>query len=105
MIKQFSTAVDRVRIVGLCEGLSYLILLGIAMPLKYLANMPAAVSIVGMAHGILFICYCLTILLALLSGHISLVRSVQAFIASLLPFGPFFMDRKLAAEQRSHNRM
>ena len=99
MVKQLSTAIGRMRIVGILEGISYILLLGIAMPLKYLANMPAAVSIVGMAHGILFICYCLTILLALLNGNISFVRSVQAFIASLLPFGPFFMDRKLADDE------
>ncbi len=103
MIKQLSTPVGRVRLVGIFEGISYLVLLGIAMPLKYFAHMPAAVSIVGMAHGILFICYCLTILLALLNGNISFVLSIQAFIASLLPFGPFFIDRKLAAEEQSNN--
>ena len=101
MIKQLSTPVGRLRIVGILEGISYLLLLGIAMPLKYLANMPEAVSIVGMAHGVLFICYCLTILLALLNGNISFLRSVQAFISSLLPFGPFFMDRTLANDEKN----
>ena len=44
--------IERVRSVGKVEGLSYLLLLGIAMPLKYMAGMPMAVSIVGLIHGV-----------------------------------------------------
>ena len=47
------------RILGNIEGVSYLLLLGIAMPMKYLLDMPMAVKIVGMAHGVLFLAYCL----------------------------------------------
>ncbi|HET7817818.1 MAG TPA: DUF3817 domain-containing protein, partial [Bacteroidia bacterium] len=48
--------------VGLAEGLSFIILLAIAMPLKYFAGIPAAVRIVGMLHGLLFIAFCITLL-------------------------------------------
>ena len=50
-----SSVIRQLRIIGLIEGVSFLVLLGIAMPLKYLAGMPRAVSAVGMAHGVLFI--------------------------------------------------
>ncbi|HTO03360.1 MAG TPA: DUF3817 domain-containing protein, partial [Opitutus sp.] len=48
------TPLSRLRFIGWWEGVSFLVLLGIAMPLKYLAGEPAAVRVVGMAHGILF---------------------------------------------------
>ena len=46
------------RILGNVEGVSYLLLLGVAMPLKYAFGLPLAVKIVGMAHGVLFLAYC-----------------------------------------------
>ena len=57
--------------VGMMEGLSFLLLMGVAMPLKYFAGMPAAVKWTGWIHGILFIVYCMTVLMALVSGRIS----------------------------------
>lgn len=90
------TAVGRVRAVGMCEGVSFLLLMGIAMPLKYLADMPQAVKWTGWAHGVLFILFCMVLLNALLEGKLSFKQSVLAFLASLIPFGPFLIDRKLA---------
>ena len=46
------------RILGNIEGVSYLLLLGVAMPLKYAFGLPLAVKVVGMAHGVLFLAYC-----------------------------------------------
>jgi integral membrane protein len=88
-----------VRICGIMEGISYLLLLGIAMPLKYFFDQPLAVTYVGWAHGALFMLYCLAILIALLASALSFPRSVMAFVASLLPFGPFIIDRKLAGDE------
>jgi integral membrane protein len=88
------------RIVGSLECVSFLLLMGIGMPLKYLADMPVAVKWTGWIHGILFIAYCMTILLALTAGRISFLRSVQAFIAALFPLGPFFLDRWLVDDER-----
>ncbi|MFW5972756.1 MAG: DUF3817 domain-containing protein, partial [Bacteroidota bacterium] len=51
------TALSRLRLIGFIEGLSYLALLGIAMPLKYMAGMPMAVRYVGWIHGVLFVLY------------------------------------------------
>ena len=94
------TAVGWVRGVGMLEGVSFILLMGIAMPLKYFAGMPEAVKWTGWAHGILFCFYCLTILNALLGGRLSFGKSVLAFLASLLPFGPFLIDGKLAKAER-----
>ena len=62
-----SSVIRQLRIVGIIEGISFLVLLGIAMPLKYLADMPRAVSVVGMAHGVLFILY----LAAIVHAHVT----------------------------------
>jgi len=90
------TPVGRVRAVGMLEGISFLLLMGIAMPLKYMAGIPEAVKYTGWAHGLLFILYVMTIFQAWAGGQLSFKKSAMAFVASLLPFGPFIIDRKLA---------
>lgn len=87
--------VPLLRRVALIEGASFLILLGIAMPLKYLAGMPLAVKVVGWAHGVLFVAFCFLLLQAMLVMGWSFARSAVVFVASLLPFGPFLLDRKM----------
>lgn len=88
--------IGRLRLTGWLEGASYLLLLFIAMPLKHFAGKPEMVRIAGMAHGVLFILYCLAIAHAWRSGKISFKSAVLGFIASLLPFGPFVFDHRLA---------
>lgn len=78
--------------VGYLEGTSFLLLLGVAMPLKYMMGIPEAVKYVGMAHGILFIVY-----LVILMGTADKVKMPiwampLGVIASVLPFGPFVFD-------------
>jgi integral membrane protein len=73
--------------------------MGVAMPLKYWAGIPTAVKWPGWIHGILFIVYCLAILVALVNRRLSFGKSVLAFVASLLPFGPFLIDRVLAKDE------
>lgn len=82
------------RLIGLLEGISYLVLLGIAMPLKYYYDKPDAVKIVGMAHGVLFVMYCINLLIVHLKFKWTMGRSIGAFIASLVPFGTFYADKK-----------
>ena len=57
-----TTLIGKFRLTGIVEGTSYLLLLGVAMPLKYIWHMPIYVKVVGMTHGILFILYCLLLL-------------------------------------------
>jgi integral membrane protein len=80
-------------ITGHIEGVSYILLLFIAMPLKYMAGMPKAVSIVGMAHGVLFVAFIYTILHSMKVASIGFKKAVIAFILSLIPFGTFFLER------------
>ncbi|MES2441084.1 MAG: DUF3817 domain-containing protein [Verrucomicrobiota bacterium] len=93
--------VGRVRLVGMFEGASFLLLMGVAMPLKYFAGIPEAVKWTGWVHGLLFILYGLAVLTALVAGRISLGKSVLAFAASLVPFGPFLIDGMLAKDEAS----
>ncbi|MGE0494061.1 MAG: DUF3817 domain-containing protein [Vulcanimicrobiota bacterium] len=83
------------RVIAYCEGASFLILLLIAMPLKYLYAMPMAVRVVGTAHGLLFIAYCLLGALVWREQGWSLRTAALAFISAFLPCGPFIFDRKL----------
>ena len=94
-----NTPIGRLRTIALIEATSFLVLLGIAMPLKYLAGMPLAVKIVGWIHGVLFIAFCIALLQAMRAHSWPLSRSVTIFIAALLPFGPFVIDRSLRREQ------
>ena len=86
------TVIGRLRAIGLIEGVSYLVLLGIAMPLKYLAGMPIAVKVVGWMHGVLFVLLCAALAQAWLTRRLSFWRSAGVFVAALIPFGTFAID-------------
>lgn len=88
MIKTF-------RFISLAEGISLLTLLFIAMPLKYLLGIPEAVKAVGWIHGILFIVYVVVLVLVEIKYRWSILLFLGAFIASLIPFGTFILDREL----------
>jgi len=90
-----ATTLGRLRIVGLLEGISFLLLLGIAMPLKYLAGQPAAVQVVGMAHGILFLLYVLGAVLAHVEYAWPVKRTALVVLASVVPLGPFIAESRL----------
>lgn len=99
------SSVERLRLVGKIEGVSYLLLLGVAMPLKYLAHLPMAVKVVGWAHGVLFVAFMIALWRAWRKAPLSFQQALTAFIASLLPFGPFVIDRRLEAIARApHGR-
>lgn len=77
------------------EGFSFLVLLGVAMPLKYAFAMPAAVQVVGWIHGLLFVALCAALLYALSAARWPMSRAALVFAASLIPLGPFLIDRRL----------
>ena len=83
------------RIVAVAEGISYLLLLLIAMPLKYLADEKRPVLYVGWLHGFLFVLYGLLLLKVWIKYKWTFKQAVLAFIASLVPFGTFILDKKL----------
>ncbi len=90
-LKSFTT-------IAFLEGLSYILLLFIAMPLKYIFDMPAPVKYVGWAHGVLFMAYVALLLICGIQYKWTIKRMAFYFVASLLPFLPFFVERKLKQE-------
>jgi len=89
------------RAVSLTEGVSYLVLLLVAMPMKYVWDQPLAVKWVGWAHGVLFMALGVLLLLAMWRASLSLRLAVMVGVAALLPGGPFFVDRHLRRHQAS----
>lgn len=83
------------KIIAVLEGISFLVLLGIAMPLKYIYGQPETVQVVGMAHGILFVAYVLMVFVIRIQLNWNLKITFLALTASFLPFGPFVVDKKL----------
>lgn len=95
MISLFQTALGRLRVLGWLEGVSFLVLLGVAMPLKYFAGEPGAVRVVGMAHGVLFIAYVLAAVHATVDYRWPWRITGWLVLAAFLPAGPFIADVKI----------
>jgi integral membrane protein len=94
-------AVNRFRIVAVLEGWSYVILLFIAMPLKYIFDFPLLVKYVGWAHGALFVAYMFLLIAAAIAAKWKLGKIAWAFIASFIPFGTFVLDKQLNKELKA----
>lgn len=94
-----SNPVPFLRRIALVEGVSFLVLLGIAMPLRTYAGMPMAVSVVGWIHGVLFVVFSIALLRTRSVGW-QLPRMAVVFVAALVPFGPFVIDKRMVAWQQ-----
>lgn len=86
------------RHVGLWEGVSYLVLLCVAMPLKYLLEQPLAVRVTGAVHGALFLVLVYALLSVALRRRWSVYQALAVLGAALIPFGPWFIDKMLLRE-------
>ena len=87
------------RLINKIEGFSFLTLLFIAMPLKYLAGFPIATKIVGMIHGVLFIWFIMQLVASSQSVPFSKKESLLFFVMSLVPFGTFYTDKICATKE------
>ena len=87
------------RKVAIAEGVSFLLLLFVAMPLKYFANMPMAVKIMGSLHGVLFVAFVVLAWEVKGDNRKSFLWLLKAGLASLLPFGTFIMDKEWKKEE------
>lgn len=101
MHKMLSSPLGRMRLVSLVEGVSFLVLLGVAMPLKYVAGIPEVTSVVGAAHGVLFILYALAAFALTLALRWSPLWFLGAMLASVVPFGTFYLDSRLRRHERA----
>ena len=88
------TKISTFRWISILEGISFLVLLFLAMPLKYFFDLPQMVQIVGMAHGVLFLAY--------IAGAVFMYSLLNwgpqtlliAIVCSVIPFGPFYIEKK-----------
>lgn len=94
------TALWHLRIASMLEGISYLVLLFIAMPIKYLAGDPRWVSWAGRVHGGLFILLALALIRCATARGWDMPRALRVIGMALVPFGAFFLDREFARELR-----
>lgn len=100
-----NTPIRRLAFIGVVEGISYLVLLFIAMPLKYLAGYPKAVRITGSIHGALFVLFFAAVLEVSIKHKWWTGRFWNtAFIASIIPFGTFWFDAWLKRQEAAEGR-
>ena len=95
----FNTSVGILRFFGILEGISYLVLLLIAMPLKYFLDLPIAVTIVGGLHGFLFVIYVIMIAFVKFKKRWSYLWGIWAFFLAFIPFGTFYLDKQLKTKE------
>ncbi|RYY57342.1 MAG: DUF3817 domain-containing protein [Chitinophagaceae bacterium] len=91
------------RKVALAEGISFLVLLFIAMPVKYLLHEPLPVKIVGYAHGFLFVGFMVLAFTVKSEYNRTWLWGIKAFIASIIPFGTFYMEKQWKSEEAAVN--
>lgn len=99
-----SSPIPFLRTIAKVEAVSFLLLIGVAMPLKYLAHQPLAVKVTGWIHGILFVVFCVALLRTWIVARWPVMRTALIFIAALLPFGPFVVDRRMAGYDEEFHR-
>ena len=95
----FNTSVGLLPFFGILEGISYLVLLIIAMPLKYFLDFPIAVTIVGGLHGFLFVSFVIMVAIVKFRKHWSVLWGVWAVFLSFIPFGTFYLDKQLKTKE------
>ncbi|MAH20620.1 MAG: hypothetical protein CMB96_04155 [Flavobacteriaceae bacterium] len=83
------------RIIAFLEGLSYISLLFVAVPIKYISNDPGYVKMLGMPHGLLFIAYIILALVLVFYNNWVKRNLLGVLVASVIPFGTFVVDYKL----------
>lgn len=98
MQQLLQTQLGRLRILGFVEGVSFLLILFVTMPLKYYFDQPGPNKIIGMAHGILFISYCYLVVDVGINRSWSWKVIGLSLLASIIPFGTFWADWKFFRE-------
>ncbi|TAE69664.1 MAG: DUF3817 domain-containing protein [Bacteroidetes bacterium] len=101
MEQNIFSSLSILKIVAKMEGWSYLLLLGLAMPLKYFANLPQFVQVIGMIHGLLFVSYLMLVVNAHVLYDWQWKKTFWVAIASLFPFAPFYVDKKMLVTEKN----
>lgn len=95
MIQLLKTNIGRLRILGFLEGMSFLVLLFIAMPVKYIENDPSLVRITGSIHGGLFVLFVINTLSVAVEHKWKFSITGKVLLASIVPFGTFYIDKTI----------
>ncbi|AXK48970.1 hypothetical protein CRU87_02660 [Aliarcobacter trophiarum LMG 25534] len=95
------TKFSQFRAISVIEGISYLVLVLLAMPLKYFFDEPMAVKIFGMMHGIFFILFCVALYGAMKKYKWGFLFSLKLFIYSLIPFLFILIEKELIIKKES----
>jgi len=98
MNELFKSGIGRLRVIAFLEGCSLLLLVFVAMPIKYLLNVPEATQAIGLIHGILFIAFVATTLVISIHHKWNFGRLCMVMASSVLPFGTFYVDRKILSK-------
>ena len=91
------------RIISYLEGISYILLLFIAVPIKYYANDPSLVKLLGMPHGLLFVAYVILSLVSSKKYRWNSKKTLVVLISSVIPFGTFYVDYKYLKTDEHRN--
>jgi integral membrane protein len=104
MARLSQNPVSVLRVVGLLEAFSFLILVFVAMPLKYAADQPGPVRYVGMAHGVLFLAFVAVLLWTWAAARWPVGRVGLLLLASLFPAGPIIVDKRVVRYADEYDR-
>lgn len=96
-----ASALGRFRVISAIEGLSYLLLVFIAMPIKYIGENPYPVKILGMIHGVLFIIFMISLFESKIKKSWNIGLMFQLFVLSLIPFGAFYIEKKVKPKENN----
>lgn len=96
MIDLLKTNIGRLRILGFLEGISLLLLVFIAVPLKYWGGDPTAVKVIGPIHGALFLLFVFNTLSVGVEQRWKFTTTTsKVLLACIIPFGTFYIDKKI----------
>jgi integral membrane protein len=99
-----NTKTGRLRIIGLLEGISLLVLTGIAVPAKYLYDNPVLVKTIGPIHGLLFLLFIFNTLSVGVEQRWQFKTTTwKVLVACIIPFGTFYIDRKILSKIKTAN--
>ena len=104
MIHFFATALGRLRLLAFLEGVSLLLLVFVAVPLKYAANNPSLVKAIGPVHGMLFLLFIFNAISFGVAQHWSFKTTTwKVLVACIIPFGTFYVDWKILSRLKTED--
>jgi len=99
MTELLKTKVGRLRIVGFLEGISLLVLIFLAVPLKYILHNPIGSEVMGPIHGALFLLFVFNTLSVGIEQRWKFMTTTwKVLLACIIPFGTFYIDRKILSQ-------